>query len=1785
MRCTCLNCHRFKLEQSLVDAYGAKLERLIKGDLIGGVESRLEKGAVNESSFNETVKDERKKNSSNSRKNAPKRQVFTQLTLEAVQETLSEMISRMNVPKCQNCQTHCPAIKKQGAMKLFSVWGHRALVDNISKGVTITNVLDHSRKAEVKFEENEGPERKKARTSAVKEENNEDDDDLMNIEEEEDMDDLDAENAVAATTAAQLAQAHQKNGGMAAKKAAIKPSDLDLSSKYLTPSEVQEHLRLLWQREWRILGLIYSSEVGQGLILPENEAREAYRMFFLTVLPIAPNKFRPPSRVGEELFEHAQNLVLQKILNCCLELSTLQKLEGDGSATANDSDKQVNLLSDLGRRMNLWLNLQNNVCMLIDSTTAENAEGPGIRQTLEKKEGLFRKNMMGKRVNFAARSVISPDPYIGAGEIGVPPYFAKRLSFPERVTPYNVERLRAAVINGADAYPGAVAVQDERGNIIHLGTLRKELREALAKQLLSGGAGGARSRAAALQSLKDPNSLRGSSTAGSSNKIVYRHLQDGDLMLTNRQPTLHKPGLMAHRARVLKGERTIRMHYSNCATFNADFDGDEINLHLPQDHLGRAEGYFIVHADNQYIVPTDGKPIRGLIQDHVVSGMLLTKRGTFFTKEQYMQLVYVACTPWTSATSARARAAAGITGKVHATPAPRIDLDLPCMFKPRALWSGKQVLSTVIRYFTAGLPPLTFSAGGKVPASYWGQDSGEDELVFFNGYVVRGVVDKNVFGKHGLVHAVQELYGNTAAGQLLSAFSRLFTFYLQWHGFTCGMDDLLLISNSETRRASLLESAEPIAINASAQVASVDVTVSNAFENLNRVVAENGVADAESNSKSGSNGGKGKGKSGKGKDKEGEAEENPVTKATRDFRALMQKESAKVQAALGDKYRANRETGKMHDMKGSGVMHGLSSDVIKACLPSGQVKAFPGNCLSAMTISGAKGSLVNFSQISCLLGQQELEGRRPPRMASGKTLPCFSPYDGGARSNGFIGDRFLTGLRPQEYYFHCMAGREGLVDTAVKTSRSGYLQRCLVKNLEALRVHYDYTVRDNCDGSIVQLCYGEDGMDVMNISYLNQFGFLARNARRFAQQLNLDDAIRAGELSGQNTNEVDLLLKEREELMNKSKKYAIEGNDKKLSKAKAQLVKTLPVSAIYHPSVLGATSEAFADKLASYAAANPDGVLMSAADLKKLTKANSEKAGRASMTNAKIDTETFKKLMQLKFMRGMAAAGEAVGVLAAQSVGEPSTQMTLNTFHMAGRGEANVTLGIPRLREILMTAAAKIKTPVMTLPIHSNLNLKDAQVLANHMRKLRLAECLAGVTCTEHPVVKQAAGGEGFARLYEVTLAFYPPERYPAEAQLGFEELVACFRGSFSKLLKLEIEKEVRKKAGPSIGKVDVSSLAGEEGGKKGGDDEEDEGNVEGGGGSGKKGKVQEQDDDDDDEKEEEDEEEEENKEGKLRFAGGRGEAATYDGPDEEDEEAVKDARRKAQKRAGLDDDSSDEEEESVEKEKEGDDDSDEDDEDSEKEEEGEGEGKKGKKGLGKQKQTAEASKGRKRLASERNSKAATATTSASGTQVSSSDIDYQRFTCTSKILMPISAPKLLILEIVERVAALTMLRQTPGIDRVYVIEGQKGDAPKLQTDGVAFTSAWAHSDTIDVNGILTNDVYAVLTTYGVEAARATIMREVQSVFNAYGIGVDLRHLSLIADYMTHQGGYRAMNRMGIESSVSPFLKMSFETAAHFLTDATLHGSVDALKSPASRICVGRVVELGTGAVELVQQV
>lgn len=185
-------------------------------------------------------------------------------------------------------------------------------------------------------------------------------------------------------------------------------------------------------------------------------------------------------------------------------------------------------------------------------------------------------------------------------------------------------------------------------------------------------------------------------------------------------------------------------------------------------------------------------------------------------------------------------------------------------------------------------------------------------------------------------------------------------------------------------------------------------------------------------------------------------------------------------------------------------------------------------------------------------------------------------------------------------------------------------------------------------------------------------------------------------------------------------------------------------------------------------------------------------------------------------------------------------------------------------------------------------------------------------------------------------------------------------------------------------------------------------------------------------------------------------------------------------------------------------------------------------------------------------------------------------------VSVPLDAPKVLMMEIAEAAAVEALVRSTPGISGVYVIPSPKpGAPPTLQADGINFNLAWQHGTVIDGDNATCNDVNHMLRTYGVEAARSTLVSQIRAVFGAYGISVDARHLSLIADFMTHAGGYRGCSRAGIASCASPLLKMSFETSAAFLRDAAASGAVDSLGSAASRIVVGRPVGLGTGAVGL----
>ncbi|KAJ0246730.1 DNA-directed RNA polymerase I subunit 1 [Hirschfeldia incana] len=1371
------------------------------------------------------------------------------------------------------------------------------------------------------------------------------------------------------------------------------------SKRDLFPSEAKEILEGLWDNEYEFCSFI-------GDLWQSGSEKTGCSMFFLESVLVPPTKFRAPTRGGDSVMEHPQTVGLNNVLQANIAL---------GNAFTNNLDRS--------KKSSRWMSLQESVSVLFDSKTAtvkSQRDGTGICQLLEKKEGLFRQKMMGKRVNHACRSVISPDPFIAVNDIGIPPCFALKLSYPERVTPWNVEKLRQAIINGPDVHPGATHYSDK------VSTMKlpesKKARIAIARKLLS-----SRGVTTELGKTCDVNFEC---------KTVYRHMQDGDVVLVNRQPTLHKPSLMAHIVRVLKGEKTLRLHYANCSTYNADFDGDEMNVHFPQDEISRAEAYNIVNANNQYARPSNGEPLRALIQDHIVGSVLLTKGDTFLDKDEFNQLLFSS-----GVTDMVLSSFSGRSGKKVTQSASNAELltVTPAILKPVPLWTGKQVITAVLNEITKGNPPFSVEKSTKLPVDFFKcrsreaksksgesskktkkHDFNEDKLLIRKNEFVRGVIDKAQFADYGLVHTVHELYGPNAAGNLLSVFSRLFTVFLQTQGFTCGVDDLIILKDVDEKRTKQLQECEGVGEKVLRKTFGIDVN----------------------------------------------AKIDPQDMKSRVERVLY--EDGELALASLDR----SVVSELNQCSGKGVMNDLLSD--------GLLKTPGSNCISLMTISGAKGSKVNFQQISSHLGQQDLEGKRVPRMVSGKTLPCFHPWDWSPRAGGFISDRFLSGLRPQEYYFHCMAGREGLVDTAVKTSRSGYLQRCLMKNLESLKVNYDCTVRD-ADGSIIQFQYGEDGVDVHRSSFIEKFKEMTINQDMFLQRCSEDM------LSGSSSYITDLPIT--------------------LTKGAEKFVEAMPMK------------ERIASKM--------------------------------------VRQEDLLKLVKSKFFASLAQPGEPVGVLAAQSVGEPSTQMTLNTFHLAGRGEMNVTLGIPRLQEILMTAAADIKTPIMTCPLLKGKTNDDASQITDKLKKITVADIIKSM---EVSVIPFAVHGGEVCSIHKLKINLYKPEHYPKHTDITEEDWEETMTVTF--LRKLEDAIETHMKMLLRIRGIKIEKDQGPKSGNETDNDDSESGKRTGGG-----------DDDDDDEGED----------AEADDLGADAEKEKKQATDEQDyEESDDDEKNEPSSVSGVvDPETDDDEDENAEVSKEGTPEPQEDKEDAV---EAKKEVKKVKKGSNKKK--------RQRFVS--------------GEKDRHIFAEGKGKTFEVHFKFHKNEPHILLTQVAQKTAQKVYIQNLGKIERCTVANcgdpqviyygdnpkeraeisnEEKKASPALHASGVDFAGLWEFQDKLDVRYLYSNSIHDMLNTFGVEAARETIIREINHVFKSYGISVSIRHLNLIADYMTFSGGYRPMSRMGgIAESTSPFCRMTFETATKFIVQAATYGEVDRLETPSARICLGLPALTGTGCFDLLQR-
>ncbi|KAJ8570482.1 hypothetical protein K7X08_037454 [Anisodus acutangulus] len=1389
-------------------------------------------------------------------------------------------------------------------------------------------------------------------------------------------------------------KAHGRQGG---DQSDVIEQQRDSFSVANLPSQVRNIIEHLWENE-SPLCTFFCDIQSQHRNTPGKMAGPS--MFFLDSILVPPIKFRPPAKGGDSVMEHPHTVLLGKVVQSNIAL---------GNAHINQAGRSK-IISRL-------MDLQQSVSVLFDSKTAagpgQKDVGSGICQLLEKKEGIFRQKMMGKRVNFACRSVISPDPYLAVNEIGIPPYFALRLTYPERVTPWNAAKMRDAIVNGPENHPGAVSFADKISTVKLPSS--KKMRTAISRKLPS-------SRGAVTQSGRnDEYEFEG--------KVVYRHLQDGDIVLVNRQPTLHKPSIMAHVVRVLKGEKTLRMHYANCSTYNADFDGDEMNVHFPQDEISRAEAYNIVNANEQYIVPTKGDTVRGLIQDHIVGAVLLTMKNTFLTLHEFNQLLYG---------SGVFAAGPGPTSGNHSKKVSVVDSEgvvqtiLPAVWKPKPLWTGKQVITALLNHLTNGCAPCTVKNKGKIPYPYFLSQSrlveyqsreeeedrtAENKFLIWKNELVRGVIDKAQFGMFGLVHTIQELYGANKAGILLSALSRLFTIFLQLHGFTCGIDDLVILPHYDIRRKEELEGED---------------------------VGEEAHCDFV-------------------KFKRGEI--GPLELQLEIEKAISSNKEAAT-AAL--------------DMKMKNKLANKGSQFNKELLLKGLLKPFPRNCIALMTITGAKGSTVNFQQISSYLGQQELEGKRVPRMVSGKTLPSFPPWDCASRAGGYVSDRFLSGLRPQEYYFHCMAGREGLVDTAVKTSRSGYLQRCLIKNLESLKVCYDYTVRD-ADGSIIQFYYGEDGVDVHRTGFLKNFKALKNNQETICQKLR----------HGQKLNSY---IEKLPDGLEEKVKHFWEKKAKKLEKKLEKQVKKEEI-------------------------------------LKQL----------------KEEEVDFLELVGQKYFSSLADSGEPVGVLAGQSVGEPSTQMTLNTFHLAGRGEMNVTLGIPRLQEILMTASDAIKTPIMTCPFLGWKQKDDAQSLLAKVKKITVADMIESMEVNLLPL---SIYNHQVCQLYKLTV------KLKKHDFVSSEDCEYTLKYVFLRELEDAIENHL------SL----LSKINGIQNFKSSSESEASN-------------------------------ETEEN------ASSARHEEEMLDDDDEAEDERTEDLNSDAQKRKQQTTDEMDYDDASE-------------DEASEAETTAEVEYEKSVQGkeIGNRDEEEIGDIGNEEdISNTKTSKSKTKTTvkqKKKKERRSRKDSDRSVFVDVEGLHFEVhfrfvNEPHILLAQVAQKTAKKVYVKNSGKIDQCRMVkyevtentvmwdEKQKKKQSQdtdsaywaLKAAGIDFGTFWEMQDDLDVSRIYTNNIRAMLNTYGVEAARASIIREVKTVFGIYGVEIDFRHLSLIADYMTHTGGYQPMSRHGsISESLSPFLKMSFETASKFIVEAAAHGLTDYLDTPSSRICLGLPVKMGTGCFDIMQK-
>ena len=698
-----------------------------------------------------------------------------------------------------------------------------------------------------------------------------------------------------------------------------KPTTFREEGIKVTPKEIRERLERIPDEDLIFFGMNRTAARPEWMVL--------------TVLPVPPINVRPS--ITLDTGERSEDDLTHKLVDIIRISQRLRESRDNGSPQLIIED--------------LWDLLQFHVTTYFDNQTAgippaRHRSGRALKtlvQRLKGKEGRFRSNLSGKRVNFSARTVISPEPFLSVNEVGVPELAARELTVPMTVNRFNIETAREFVKAGP-------APRDQFGRYLPGVNyiLRPDGR-----------------RIKVTKENADENSKR--IDIGWS---VERQLAEGDIVLFNRQPSLHRMSMMGHTVRILSG-RTFRFNLAVCTPYNADFDGDEMNLHILQKEEARAEARIIMKVQEQMLSPRFGGPIIGGIHDHITAMFLLTHNNPLYSEEETVHMLSF------------------------------VDVDeMPDheIINGKKFYRGRDIFSTILpKGFNIKFRSKLCS-GAEEKCEY--EDRIEDKDVFIkDGKMLTGTIDEASIGPFSgvIIEKIYKKFGPHEGARFVDRMTRLAVGFLSTRGFSTGITDYDIPEEA---------------------VKSIAETSRKALEKIGTLI--------DSYNK-------------------GLLEPMPG-------RSLEETLEMEILGVTGE---ARDESGKI-----ASAQLGLSNPSV------------------IMARSGARAKMLNISEVAGMVGQQSVRGGRINRGYTQRTLPHFSWGDIGAEARGFVESSYKQGLNPLEYFLHSIGGREGLVDIAVRTSRSGYMQRRLINAFEDLKVDDSRRVADTV-GAIIQFKYGEDGID------------------------------------------------------------------------------------------------------------------------------------------------------------------------------------------------------------------------------------------------------------------------------------------------------------------------------------------------------------------------------------------------------------------------------------------------------------------------------------------------------------------------------------------------------------------------------------------------------------------------------------------------------------------------------------------------------------------------------------